>query len=92
MGAWGNELTFDYLAELFGTDFVDAAADDLRGTIEKYNAVLQELGTGSMSAVFERLARGEDVLGNTIKGATGSLQEGYTYTDENGKSFSMQEA
>ena len=92
MGAWGNELTFDYLAELFGTDFVDAAADDLRGTIEKYNAVLQELGTGSMSAVFERLARGKDVLGNTIKGATGSLQEGYTYTDENGKSFSMQEA
>ena len=92
MGAWGNELTFDYLAELFGTDFVDAAADDLRGTIEKYNAVLQELGTGSMSAVFERLARGEDVLGNTIKGATGSLQEGYTYTDENDKSFSMQEA
>lgn len=92
MGAWGNELTFDYLAELFGTDFVDAAADDLRGTIEKYNAVLQELGTGSMSAVFERLARGEDVLGNTIKNANGSLQEGYTYTDENGKSFSMQEA
>ena len=92
MGAWGNELTFDYLAELFGTDFVDAAADDLRGAIEKYNAVLQELGTGSMSAVFERLARGKDVLGNTIKGATGSLQEGYTYTDENGKSFSMQEA
>ena len=92
IGAWGNELTFDYLAELFGTDFVDAAADDLRGAIEKYNAVLQELGTGSMSAVFERLARGKDVLGNTIKGATGSLQEGYTYTDENGKSFSMQEA
>ena len=95
MGAWGNELTYNYLAELFGTSFIDAAAQDLRGAITQYNEVLQEWGTGSMSSLFEKLAVGKTANNQAVQiedGSVAKIDNGYKYTNKNGQWFSIQQA